>query len=89
MNSLFVVLKRDSAELHRPSSDLSSENGEKEFIVSERETWDDTSAPQREAQQGYTSSKESQHDTNKHNAVRRSALSIDLLFEFLFVSLTL
>uniref|UniRef100_A0A8C1TIV5 Doublecortin domain containing 2B n=1 Tax=Cyprinus carpio TaxID=7962 RepID=A0A8C1TIV5_CYPCA len=45
---------RDSAELHRPSSDLSSENGEKEFIVSERETWDDT--------------KESQHDTNKHNA---------------------
>ncbi|XP_016364092.1 doublecortin domain-containing protein 2B [Sinocyclocheilus rhinocerous] len=59
---------RDSAELHRPSSDLSSENGEKEFIVSERETWDDTSAPQREAQQGYTSSKESQHDTNKHDA---------------------
>uniref|UniRef100_A0A9J8CWM9 Doublecortin domain containing 2B n=1 Tax=Cyprinus carpio carpio TaxID=630221 RepID=A0A9J8CWM9_CYPCA len=60
--------QRDSAELHRPSSDLSSENGEKEFIVSERETWDDTSAQQREAQQGYTSSKESQHDTNKHNA---------------------
>ncbi|XP_016297740.1 doublecortin domain-containing protein 2B-like isoform X5 [Sinocyclocheilus anshuiensis] len=59
---------RDSAELHRPSSDLSSENGEKEFIVSERETWDDTSAPQREAQQGYTSSKESQHDINKHDA---------------------
>ncbi|XP_059421971.1 doublecortin domain-containing protein 2B-like isoform X1 [Carassius carassius] len=59
---------RDSAELHRPSSDLSSENGEKEFIVSERETWDDTSAPQREEQQGYTSSKESQHDTNKHDA---------------------
>uniref|UniRef100_A0A673LNK3 Doublecortin domain-containing protein 2-like n=1 Tax=Sinocyclocheilus rhinocerous TaxID=307959 RepID=A0A673LNK3_9TELE len=48
------------------------ENGEKEFIVSERETWDDTSAPQREAQQGYTSSKESQHDTNKHDAVRCS-----------------
>uniref|UniRef100_A0A671QSK6 Doublecortin domain-containing protein 2B-like n=1 Tax=Sinocyclocheilus anshuiensis TaxID=1608454 RepID=A0A671QSK6_9TELE len=43
------------------------ENGEKEFIVSERETWDDTSAPQREAQQGYTSSKESQHDINKHD----------------------
>ncbi|XP_016132416.1 doublecortin domain-containing protein 2B isoform X2 [Sinocyclocheilus grahami] len=59
---------RNSAELHRSSSDLSSENGEKEFIVSERETWEDTSAPQREAQQGYTSSKESQHDTNKHDA---------------------
>ncbi|XP_058651049.1 doublecortin domain-containing protein 2B isoform X2 [Onychostoma macrolepis] len=59
---------RDSAELHRPSADLSSENGEEEFIASERETWDDPSAPQREAQQGYTSSKESQHDTNKHDA---------------------
>ncbi len=72
INSLFVVLKRDSAELHRPSADLSSEN---EFIASERETWDDTSAPQREAQQGYTSSKESQHDTNKHDAVRCSELT--------------
>ncbi|XP_059373241.1 doublecortin domain-containing protein 2-like isoform X1 [Carassius carassius] len=49
---------RNSAELHRPSSEL---------IVSERETWEDTSAPQREAQQGYTSSKESQHDTNKQD----------------------
>ncbi|XP_052469803.1 doublecortin domain-containing protein 2B [Carassius gibelio] len=49
---------RNSAELHRPSS---------EFIVSERETWEDTSAPQREAQQRYTSSKESQHDTNKQD----------------------
>uniref|UniRef100_A0A673H4Q8 Doublecortin domain-containing protein 2B-like n=1 Tax=Sinocyclocheilus rhinocerous TaxID=307959 RepID=A0A673H4Q8_9TELE len=38
----------------------------KEFVVSERETREDTSASQREAQQGYTSSKESQHDTNKH-----------------------
>ncbi|XP_073689921.1 doublecortin domain-containing protein 2B [Garra rufa] len=44
------------------------ENGEKEFVVSERETWDDTSAPQRETQQGNTSSKESLHDTNKHDA---------------------
>ncbi|KAI2657947.1 Doublecortin domain-containing protein 2 [Labeo rohita] len=59
---------RDSAELHRPSADLSSENGEKEFEVSERETWDNTSAPQRETQQGYTSSKASLHDTNKHDA---------------------
>ncbi|XP_016388701.1 doublecortin domain-containing protein 2B-like [Sinocyclocheilus rhinocerous] len=57
---------RNSAELHRPSTDLSSENREKEFVVSERETREDTSASQREAQQGYTSSKESQHDTNKH-----------------------
>ncbi|XP_042625161.1 doublecortin domain-containing protein 2B isoform X3 [Cyprinus carpio] len=56
---------RNSAEPHRPSTDLSNENREKEFVVSERETWEDTSAPQREAQQGYTSSKESQHDTNK------------------------
>lgn len=52
------------------------------FIASERETWDDTSAPQREAHQGNTSSKESQHDTNKHDAVRRSALSIDLFLHF-------
>ncbi|KAL1262772.1 hypothetical protein QQF64_005511 [Cirrhinus molitorella] len=59
---------RDSAELHRPSADFSSENGEKEFVMSEGETWDDTSAPQRETQQGYTSSKESLHDTNKHDA---------------------
>uniref|UniRef100_A0A9J8A034 Doublecortin domain containing 2B n=2 Tax=Cyprinus carpio TaxID=7962 RepID=A0A9J8A034_CYPCA len=56
---------RNSAEPHRPSTDLSNENREKEFVVSERETWEDTSAPQREAQQGYRSSKESQHDTNK------------------------
>uniref|UniRef100_A0A8C1IYM6 Doublecortin domain containing 2B n=1 Tax=Cyprinus carpio TaxID=7962 RepID=A0A8C1IYM6_CYPCA len=35
------------------------QNREKEFVVSERETWEDTSAPQREAQQGYRSSKES------------------------------
>uniref|UniRef100_A0A8C1SJ31 Doublecortin domain containing 2B n=1 Tax=Cyprinus carpio TaxID=7962 RepID=A0A8C1SJ31_CYPCA len=58
---------RNSAEPHRPSTDLSNENREKEFVVSERETWEDTSAPQREAQQGYTSSKESQHDTNKQD----------------------
>uniref|UniRef100_A0A8C1AKZ7 Doublecortin domain containing 2B n=1 Tax=Cyprinus carpio carpio TaxID=630221 RepID=A0A8C1AKZ7_CYPCA len=46
------------------------QNREKEFVVSERETWEDTSAPQREAQQGYRSSKESQHDTNKQYVVR-------------------
>ncbi|XP_043110622.1 doublecortin domain-containing protein 2B isoform X2 [Puntigrus tetrazona] len=59
---------RDSGELHRPSSDLSIENGEKEFRTSERETWNDTSAPQREAHRGYTSSNGFQHDTNKHDA---------------------
>lgn len=53
-----------SGEIHSPSADLSSE---KEFVVSEREAWDDTSALRRETQQGYTSSMESQPDANKHD----------------------
>ncbi|KAK7140422.1 hypothetical protein R3I94_012894 [Phoxinus phoxinus] len=44
-----------SGEIHSPSADLSSENGEKEFVVSEK---DDQSALRRETQHGYTSSKE-------------------------------
>ncbi|XP_067242659.1 doublecortin domain-containing protein 2B isoform X3 [Chanodichthys erythropterus] len=58
---------KHSGELHSPPADLSNENREKEFVVSERETWDDTPALQRETQQRYTSSKESPHDSNKHD----------------------
>ncbi|XP_067277257.1 doublecortin domain-containing protein 2B isoform X2 [Pseudorasbora parva] len=59
---------KHSGELHSPSADLSNENREEEFVVSEREAWDDTSALQRETQRGYMSSKESHHDANKHGA---------------------
>ncbi|XP_051773473.1 doublecortin domain-containing protein 2B isoform X3 [Ctenopharyngodon idella] len=51
---------KHSGELHSPSADLSNENREKEFVVSERETWDNTSALQRETHQ-------SPHDSNKHD----------------------
>ncbi|XDV50527.1 hypothetical protein PO909_019574, partial [Leuciscus waleckii] len=56
-----------SGEIHSPSADLSSENRDKEFVESEKEAWDDTSALRRETQQGYTSSIESQPDANKHD----------------------
>lgn len=72
-----------SGEIHSPSADLSSE---KEFVVSEREAWDDTSALRRETQQGYTSSMESQPDANKHDIVRHCALNMNFFFVVLHLN---
>lgn len=62
-----------SGELHSPSADLSNENREEEFVVSEREAWDDTSALQRETQQGYKHGVES--DT-RHSRSSSSSLRV-------------
>lgn len=75
-----------SGEIHSPSADLSSENREKEFVVSEKEAWDNTSALRRETQQGYTSSIESQPDANKHDIVRHCALNMDFFFVVLHLN---